>query len=163
MEAQAMIRTTLALALLSAFLALPVRAEIACVWIPDLLPAYDPPVDALRIYLAGQPVQEIRPIWGARGGRSNFWRCGDGNAVLTIATVRGSEESPRSNGKRLGYYYGPREQLMRYAIYVLTGTGGPIDTNADGRISPADIDLLKLAAQGKLYDPATTLCTSDCL
>jgi len=158
-----MIRTTLALALLSAFLALPVRAEIACVWVPNLMGTNTPPVDAMRVYLDGSLDKEVRPIWSARGGRSNFWECGEGDALLTVTVVRGSEESAQSNGRRLGYYYGPQEQLLRYARYVLGAGPGPIDTNADGRISPADIDLLKLAAQQKLYDPATELCTSDCL
>jgi hypothetical protein len=156
--------------------ALAAAAPVAaadCAWVPLCIPAHDPPIDALRVYLDDQLAREIRPMWYASGGRTSFFQCGRASATVSLSLVRGEEESPKTAGavpgasgtcetsgelapRTLGSYFGPIEQLLR----ALT-KGPPYDTDADGTVRPNDAALLEAIARRAVADSTTTLCAQD--
>ena len=173
-------RKSLVLAL---FLLLPISAKADCVWIPVCMPYKQPPAEALKIYGDGTLIREIRPMWAASGGRTNFWVCGGSTNRLTASIVRGGVEEPMAFADpatvndtdctftgpeaappTLRQFYGPKEQALRaiQQLYVMNNPK-PIDTDQDGTIRANDMQLIWNTILGLMPDYTDAICTSgDC-
>lgn len=158
-------------------------AKADCVWIPICMPYKTPAAEALRIYIDGVQVREIRPMWAPAGGRTNFYQCGPSGGRITASIVRAGILEPlvwvddgaanvtdcTTTGTPVATpairsFYGIREQTLRAIkqLYTLpAGAGRPIDTDRDGTIRANDMQLIWDHILGRFPDATDNICVSE--